>query len=432
VPLPKLPVVLEVTWSDTLAERFAVGAEGEIRLRVDRCWPTTLDVDTGSYIPSGYCPHCGHAIDPGVCSECGREVDFGQLRDRPLRETPWLKVTLFAVVFVGAFVGYQRGDWIRHVPTSALLWAQGDSSSRTANELGRRFGWGLLSDAETESFVTNAVQISPESTIRDPYPAGEMIRFGLEVSSQLPWRTVMHSVTAARVFANDTELLLTFAGSQGVGVHTHHFVVGPLDPGQYHLKLRGTLTVSANAMGGRAGWTRRFESVVRFTVVEKPLTSFVDAVYGDDSVLEVRGGIRVVAKAGTNGKYVTVGVWTADDLPPIVGDAYWRRVPDQEWIAAFGSLGDRKFRLTCELVSASTNPASAIGSHIDFKIVGNAKRAFDAGFDEYFAGVIEWTQIPVDHSGKMTFSVIHRNEETRTPTRVYPLEGEEGDGDGEQ
>ncbi len=378
---------------------------------------TLESMDRDTYKPSGCCPHCGHAIDPGICQECGLEVTAQTLRRRPLRKVAWGKAVVAVLVVTSMYIAYHQTDWIQYIPTNVLLWAQGDLNSRTVNELGRRFSRNMLTDAETSRFVDNAVWISPELVIRDPHPAGETIRIGLTFSIQLPGRYCRAQVVQGDSTLNNAAVRVSRGSIRGgTGEHTDEFRISAQRPGEYRLELGCTLLVYPTGGAWNSGWTREFVSSGDFTVVSGRLMEHVDAVIGDDAIEHVRNGIHFAAKG------VQFGVWISEDVPTIAGRAYFRFAPEEDWSVMYVGQDDGVFSPGFNNVHRFSSSLAVIGDRVDFKIVGDANVAFDAGLPEYFAGVIEWLDVPVERTGNpVIWASDHRREDAHPPTRIYPV-----------
>lgn len=199
-------------------------------------------------------------------------------------------------------------------------------------------------------------------------------------------------------------------------MHTENFHIRSQEPGEYRLEIRCTLHVTPRGTGRGGGWTREFVLTKDFTVASTPLSEYVDAVFGDDLADRVRNGVHLAVKGRQ------FGIWITDDAPTIVGRAYYREPPGQKWTRMYVYPDGGIFRSGFNNINRFSATNTAIDDHVDLRIVADGKPAFDAGLTEYFGGVIEWSDVPVDKSGDLTFyAPDHRREKTYPPTRVYPI-----------
>ena len=81
--------------------------------------------------PDGFCPKCGYAMDPGTCPECGLRVyrsDLAAIPPNLQRIRTRRRVIRFGVVLgvlIIGWYGYRTVNWVKLLPTSTLLYLQG-------------------------------------------------------------------------------------------------------------------------------------------------------------------------------------------------------------------------------------------------------------------------------------------------------------------
>jgi len=319
---------------------------------------------------------------------------------------------------VGFYI-YRNVDWVSWLPTNVLLAFQEEQHGRCTRELLRRFRAQDLSPEQIRKMQDTALSASLNVYSRTPYPAGVPLPVLISLVPRLPLTVWGIRPSDARMDL-EGEVMVTALYTDNI-VWKASFPALPLDfhmpalePGTYRIQVRGNAVLDSWQLNGWPGKVRsnpvyKWPISLSTTAVltKEPLGHLVKPLWTRDLSADILQ--ELTARAGT--------VWS--DLPFLGGNS-----PGNEFVAEIcctvprlsapiaGTVwarpsGEQEFVLVPPPISFPTKRDAVVvhlpetpdfqqATHIDIRIVPDAATAFAAQFEEYFDGVIEWLNVPVE------------------------------------
>lgn len=388
-----------------------------------------------TYKPKGNCPHCGYGIDPGICPECGKAVSAEELDVVAARRQHQHRIRIMArwsallIIVIGGYYYVRDIDFAAKVPTNWLLkW----HAPWTSKEVWSRFCHGKLSATDAGRFLDQQVAIS-SLTATSPHPANESVCLRISIGSTgffqytqwdpfvIDWNVAIDG-EAAPCRAESHEVAGDF-WTQYLCVR-----VGPMPVGMHDVVVSGTCTLAKNDRGsgvricgeGRAPPRFDFTRSVKVVIEPGSVEHFARPVWSD----ELAGQVRDLVKAralGEPGEKVSLLFISCQPLPvSLAGHVAVRSTDDEKYASVSRRLAFPAG--TPNFLQVWNADLGIEGAHsVDVRFVPDAKLALDSGFAEYFAGILQWSAVPVsmpdqaDPKGEPS-------EDARSPTIV----GQEG------
>jgi len=373
------------------------------------------------YKPAGYCPNCGYAIDPGTCPECGHEFTAHQLHRRPywVENRIRIKRLLIAVgiiiVFACLWYAYSYTNWPSHLPTSWLLKLQGDGNDRSSQELLRRFNSYSLSAAESRQFFANALEVPNSLGTRSSHPAGVPVTVSFVGHLRLPrpqryryqlcmteWELRVDDAIVSPLDHRSKEEGWPDVWRSSLG-HTwtsegygYIFDLPALTPGTYQVSLTGTVEIRRRPPGPPPP---PLPIAIRQQIVveDKPITDYINPTWSTELAERIKKRISANPNLEPSGGRLdlNISVFANDPPSPVAARIWWR------------PAGQGAFRRTSTtFVARSTGGFGYVArlmddfdpnvfKHVDLRLIPEIGIAFDASLTEFFSGVIEWTNLPI-------------------------------------
>lgn len=369
-------------------------------------------VTLGAFQPAGYCPHCGYRMDPGKCPECGRIVPVEELaKFDPIPRRRCLRVTtaaITALVCLVATVWIMSSTiaWIHHVPTQVLLRFQSQTRDRCTRELQRRFELDELSPTELRAFLRQSLSWTIESLDRSPHPRDCPVAVQATLDSTLSGYLVELSDVKVTVDGKPVKarheyiVLVTSSGNSTQEL----FRLPRLASGQHDIMFAGDVSW---VMGSPlplpiAPLTIRRELSV--TVADVAIDDIVQPLWNDELNTSAQSSVKAALaisdfKTGDDGVdcHTRLHLTIESDLPPLAG-TFWLRCSDSgRWMymAAIAERVDRPFVGSYAGFIPRVDFRCTNRPSVDVRFVPNGVLALEAGFDEYYGGRLNWTNLPV-------------------------------------
>ena len=403
-------------------------------------------MEANSHEPAGFCPYCDYATDPGRCTECGREIAENDLCISPRRRRikrvvqRTCKTLLIAAVLGGIGYGIYHETrphrWVRYCTTNYLLSIEREggfqngapfrSSMSINNELIRRIKLKQLSQTQFDELVRLYTgSYFPVVDIRSPYPVGfnamlagkprECARYAPYITGQpglyqtIPY-LLSHIHEGDVLYINGS---IVKSNEYGTRLSPYNFLRGGInDPrpaidflhtlslGTHDFKLVRTVRFDETSPGisqTEDSWESYYlpTSITYVTeqsldIVEAEATSLVNARYEEahEQLITDRAEFKQYDFANELNqadvyKFPNIAgfccIYLDSALEEDNNPCCWR-IPQNNCVA--------------DLIVRQCGEDATGGRAI---FVPDAALAFDAGYDDYFNGVIEWHNIKIEN-----------------------------------
>lgn len=383
--------------------------------------------------PAGYCPTCGYPLDPGKCPECGRFVRHYELARVPpqvvrRRRVRWaLTLIVCTAVLYGGYRFYRDVNWLPWLPDRVLLWFAYSDWNRADREILRRLALGALQTADVDALFAGAYKV--EAVHAPRVPANTAMPLIVRLTPRGPLKPAF---TIPATGPNRDEWKLAGVGWTATppadyrflfncGCPEVWFTIPPLPPGQHTLKLDGDFWHNAPQVAGMPvpfHWP--VHSQVSVTVEDRPLTDFVAPRWSEELAQALAAKIRL--GFGTKQPQLFIDL----DRPPVaVSFEVWVRTrADDPWQPSIGSFGFARWVGCQREAHHGCNALFPDGvqkaERIDVQLRPCPTEALFWGFDECFAGTLEWHDLAYER--EMTLGGTNY---TVPPTRVFKGADEE-------
>ncbi len=249
-----------------------------------------------SFKPAGYCPSCGYPVSPGVCPECGLLVTARELASEPPHLTRRRRlrvatiVALTAIALYGGFRLYRDVNWLRWLPSSALLWFEHADWQRADREILRRCGAGEFTAAEIDGLFRRAYSAAAIYARR--VPSNTPMPVIVRVAPTGPLKLALLGGVPHSLRRDDWTVAVgerTMILPEEWGVHLNYlapevqFELPPLPAGEHAVSVDGCLWYSLRAVAGMppsVTWCVQLPFSV--TVEDRPLTHYVSEEWSTD------------------------------------------------------------------------------------------------------------------------------------------------------
>lgn len=366
--------------------------------------------------PSGRCPQCRYPLDPGCCPECGLQVGAAELLPftDPSKRRRW-KRGLVAMLVLAAgtscwFISERGLALLPYLPARVLLLFATNAHSPVGEELLRRFESGQLSSQDAGRFLDQILQLTLVK-LRSPRPAELPIVLQGVVFCDLQ-KYISPHMELPKLY-DDEDAWLATIDDVTVTEGTHEWEKGKfwtyyemptLGVGEHRIELRQMVTIKPGAsLGyGALAYLPHASSVkasLQVVIEDRALGEYVRPVWSTDLACDARSK-------------VTLGIWRDDH-----SGAARCRISDHRGNAKLASTvwvrqqPDAAYVMQ-EEQHVSSNVDGAVTTRVDLKgiqatdsvtycdicLLPSPAAAFEAGFDDYFAGIIEWSDVPVGDS----------------------------------
>lgn len=314
------------------------------------------------------------------------------------------------IIVIGGYYHVRDIDFAAKMPTSWLLKLDRHDANWATRELwSARFCNGKLSATDAGQFLEQQVVISPvEAT--NPHPASESVCLRISVGNVGAFQHTQWDplVTDWNILIDGRSTPYKVESHRTpVDFRTEHFCVqvGPIAVGLREVVLSGTCTLTTV---DRSGWRVcgenrpspmfTFTRSVNLLIEQGPVSDFARPIWTEKLAGQVTSLVRARA-LGVSGEHVSMLSVTCDSLPvSLAGDVSVRPTGFDEYQ-----------RVQSRLVFPSGSPnvlvfwRTELGGvdgvqSLDVIFVPNAKLALDSGLTGYFAGVVEWTAVPISPS----------------------------------
>lgn len=393
----------------------------------------TSRTSNSSYVPAGYCPRCGHAMDPGTCPECGTTVAAGELDSNSSRlQRRWIRrgivVSVLLALALGGRYAYHSLDWPSLLPTGILLPIQGGEHAPATVELARRAINGNLTPEQVDRLFHQAIGLEDALHIRSPHPAGKPIMVQVTADYENPYDGPVQLKVFAGIKSGSfgigespagfDALVWQYGGSGSGGVSvSNRAELPPLTAGEHLITINGTIEFLSH-VPGLSPSPYEFTVSRRIVVEDRPLAAYVQPVWDAEVAAEMTMSLRLVT-IGT--PHIMWQLETQRAGMTVAGSLWWRpagvgefrETPGRLYTMGHG-LGMWSGHFTLHEEDSAWEAGDSMS--IDVRLVPDPKTAFDHGAETYFSGVIEWSNVPVQEMMNLL------SAEPLPPTGIYASE----------
>ena len=363
--------------------------------------------------PPGCCPVCGYATGTGRCPECGSIIFREKLLDtyteyrrrrmaRTFRRWLWIPLLLGAASYTYYYI-----DWIAWIPTSALLASRDQQHDSSSQELMRRFDNGTLSSSQREDLRVSGLRMSFRVDERTPYPAGVPLLVRVALGLQLPNRVwglepgvpvlELKGQVVVRAWLSGEVLWRGTAPEKG-----ERLVVPGLSSGSYQIGVSGTVRLKTYSWEPVIyTWPVAMDAVV--VVETQRVSDFVKPVLNATWRTEVARTLGIAfyrpswlfTEPSFRRDCIVIG--SLETCVPIAGTLWVRAENGTSYVQL-----PKPFVASCEdhtfIADLPVSGDFEQSSVVDVRVLPDPSLAFAAHFDEYFGGIIEWADVPIEHA----------------------------------
>lgn len=391
-----------------------------------------------------FCPKCGGPLADGRCANCGWSVPppvsySSRLPKRRLLEILIASLVLVVLASVGLNFFLNFESTVQWLPSDVLLWMD-DGKGDASAELIRRHRDGKLSDRQLVKLIETRLS-DPRLVLRSPFPPGHEQVMVIEQNCRMPldtlslqvkdWTLLVDSKEVSnsagqakshaetKTKAKKSERRKPRAGDRQVA---QSITIRPLAAGIHTLQLTGELTVFRNKESEELVYARPV-SINRDIDIKGELADYAQP--RTDGELFERMRNACVAYSWWTGKEddeyrnYLLSLYAASPGIPWIASV-WVRVGssgDFTKVGEFTNHGDIQMISWGDQLSLNEVPGISEARRIQVRLKPDLAAAFNYGYREFFAAIIEWDSVPVRHRaiGRAPYPTA---DEYRPPSRV--------------